>query len=163
MLQFIYMKLNLKNNSGFTLIELLMVVVIIGILASIVVAVLNSAKGDANDAAIKSEMSSLKTQSELIHSTDGDFDAVCGSNEEDQDANIIQLIEKIDELNGAGSFDCNSDDNTFAFTADLLVNGVLCLDNTESARNVNASDVEYDSVIGGASPALDDTDDTSCN
>lgn len=157
------MKLNLKNNSGFTLIELLMVVVIIGILATIVVAVLNGAKGDANDAAIKSEMSSLKTQSEIIHSTDGDFDAVCGSNSATQDSSIAKLIEKIDDLNGSGGVDCNSDDNVFAVSADLLVNGVLCLDNASGVVNVNASDQEYTGITTGDYPALDDTDDTSCN
>lgn len=157
------MKLNLKNNSGFTLIELLMVVVIIGILAAIVVAVLNGAKSDANDSAIKSEMSSLKTQTELIYSTNGSFDAVCGSNATTQDASVAQLIAKINDLNGSGSVDCNSDDNVFAFSADLLVNGVLCLDNTRSAVNVNASNVEYSGIITGLSPALDNTDDTSCN
>ncbi len=157
------MKLNLKNNSGFTLIELLMVVVIIGILATIVVAVLNSAKGDANDASIKSEMSSLKTQTELIYSTNGSFDSVCGSNSVTQDSVVVQLINKINSLNGAGSVDCNSDDNVFAFSTNLLNGGALCLDNTSSAGNINSSNQEYTGITTGDYPALDDTDDTSCN
>lgn len=48
--------INGKINKGFTLIELLVVVAIIGVLATIVLASLNSARTKAKDAAIKSEV-----------------------------------------------------------------------------------------------------------
>jgi len=46
----------MKNSKGFTLIELLVVIAIIGILASVVLASLSTARDSANAAAFKSEV-----------------------------------------------------------------------------------------------------------
>ncbi|OGI75614.1 hypothetical protein A3C67_00820 [Candidatus Nomurabacteria bacterium RIFCSPHIGHO2_02_FULL_42_19] len=56
---------------GFTLIELLVVVAIIGILASVVLASLNSARGKGGDAAVKANIASIRSQAELIFSSTG--------------------------------------------------------------------------------------------
>ena len=57
------MKMNFKK--GFTLIELLVVVAIIGILASIVLASLNTARSKGKDASVQASMSSMRAQAEL--------------------------------------------------------------------------------------------------
>ncbi len=54
-------------NRGFTLIELLVVIAIIGILASVVLASLNSARAKGSDAAIKSSLNNMRSQAELYY------------------------------------------------------------------------------------------------
>jgi len=65
------------NKKGFTLIELLVVVAIIGILATVVLASLGSARDKAKDAALAAEISSIRAQGELVAINDGDYAAVC--------------------------------------------------------------------------------------
>ncbi len=63
------MRLHLSKNlqRGFTLIELLVVIAIIGILASVVLASLNTARGKGANAAIKSNLHNMRTQAELVY------------------------------------------------------------------------------------------------
>ncbi len=64
---------------GFTLIELLVVIAIIGILASVVLASLNSARDKGADAAAKSSLNNMRAQMELYYdNTSNTYDAGCG-------------------------------------------------------------------------------------
>ncbi len=55
------------NTRGFTLIELLVVIAIIGILSSVVLASLNTARAKGADAAIKADLANIRAQAELSY------------------------------------------------------------------------------------------------
>src|ERR1700740_3134933 len=61
--------MNQTRSKGFTLIELLVVIAIIGILSSVVLASLNTARGKGANAAVKSNLANLRAMAEI------DYDA----------------------------------------------------------------------------------------
>jgi len=67
-----------SHTKGFTLIELLVVIAIIGILASVVLASLNTARDKGTDAAVKSNLTGLKSQAAIYNDDNsGDFSLIC--------------------------------------------------------------------------------------
>ncbi len=109
---------------GFTLIELLVVIAIIGILASVVLASLNSARDKGTDAANKSNLNNIRAQAEIVYDDDGNYDGVCADS-------------KVSEAITAAGATCN--DSTSAWAASVQLKSTAsttyyCVDSTGTAQ-----------------------------
>lgn len=79
MIYFYHMKLNFSSrNKAFTLIELLVVIAIIGILASVVIASLNSARAKARDAKRVSDLKQIQTALTMYYADNGAYPSTSG-------------------------------------------------------------------------------------
>lgn len=111
-----------KQQSGFTLIELLVVVAIIGILSSIVLAALGSARQRARLTSAQATLSQVRAQAELDYPND--FSNVCG----------MTLIQ--DAIRQAGlpentTADCNPSVTEYAVSLPVANDGAsFCVDST---------------------------------
>ena len=92
-----------STSKGFTLIELLVVIAIIGILASVVLASLNSARNKGADAAMKSSINNARAQAELFYdNASSSYVGLCG------DGTILNIQASVNNAIGAGSFNCGT-------------------------------------------------------
>jgi prepilin-type N-terminal cleavage/methylation domain-containing protein len=149
-----------KFKKGFTLIELLVVVAIIGILASVVLASLNSARSRGNDAAAKSNLTNAGQQGEIFWNTNTSapysYTSVCTNAGPVGGANpvggFVLSAAKAEGLssygrNGTGSgttATCN--DSAAAWAAEVPLNGstnasplMWCVDSTDKSKQESTS------------------------
>ena len=106
----------LNKKRGFTLIELLVVIAIIGILASVVLSSLLIARDRGSNAAIKENLSNIRTQAELYFANNDDYgDDVAGDCNTigtmfEDDVTVNLSISAIFKANGGNALTCTADD-----------------------------------------------------
>lgn len=116
------------QSRGFTLIELLVVIAIIGILASVVLASLNSARDKGEDAAIKSNLNNARAQAALYYEDNtSSYLGVCAAAQSATPGGILDLVSAAIG-GGAAAADCDDDANGWAAEKELNSGTFYCVD-----------------------------------
>ena len=135
--------LALRNSKGFTLIELLVVIAIIGILASIVLASLNTARGKAANVSVKANLANIRPQAEMVYDSTSSYATACAN------ATVVTQLAAAD-TSGGGTNKCFGDANGWVVSTELKVadgtSNNWCVDSTGKSKGITTA---QDAAITG--------------
>ena len=118
------------SKKGFTLIELLVVIAIIGILSSVVLASLNSARGKGSDAAVKAGLANMRAQGEMYYDSNSQsYAGVCS------DTQFASMLNSASSTGGSGA--CFADVNSWSASAALKgAGGFWCVSSSGASKAI---------------------------
>ncbi|MGH7249669.1 MAG: type II secretion system protein [Minisyncoccia bacterium] len=145
-----------KLSRGFTLLELLVVVAIIGLLTSVVLISLTSARNKGADAGVKSNLVNAMSQAEVFYNTNtalpGTYTNVCAVGPVGGTSTIYALVTAAAKAAGLSSYTADTtgtlttatcNDSASAWAAEVplksVANSMWCVDSTGKSKEESAS------------------------
>jgi len=137
----------MNKQKGFTLIELLVVAASLRNKSAVVLASLGTARDSGNDAAVKANLSGIRTQASLYAvNNDNKFGGLCTStgsggitlalNETVKASPASEFVDGINDVGDATKVVCHATANAWAVAAPLFVGGYWCVDNNGASMKV---------------------------
>ena len=149
-----YVGSRLKSSTkGFTLLELLVVIAIIGILSSVVLASLTTARTKAYDAKVKAQLSNIRAAAELYFNSKLSYgtstywvsngtttNGCSGGMFQDTASGLQGLSISVNYPVGENTIVCNSNGSAYAVSDNLSATSTYwCVDNTGSSKQEAAA------------------------
>lgn len=145
----------MTNKKGFTLIELLVVIAIIGVLSSVVLSSLNSARNKGNDAKVKAQLSGARASAEIYYDTNKNYGGdqiVCTAGMFADSSSGMSTYTNAGNYPAGTTIYCASTDTGYALAAQLQDDSEWCVDSTGTSTPI---------TYGGGSMTSGTTDSCS--
>ena len=114
-----------KNQKGFTLIELLVVIAIIGLLSTLSVVALNSARAKSRDARRISDVQQIQSALEMYYNDANAYPATLGTSVIGSSTYLTIVPSAPTPFDSPDATSCTATNNTYAYSAGLASNGMV--------------------------------------